>query len=63
MAREPCPIEGVLTLRNPLLCHAASMVEVNNPFRSYQQVGQDKAYSGKQLPLMPFRLGHHLPGV
>ena len=63
MASEPPPIQGVLALLNPLLCRATFILEVHYPFRSYQQVGQAKAHSGKRFALMPFSLGHHPPGA
>jgi hypothetical protein len=55
------PLDGVLTLLDPLFCGAATVLETHHAFRPPGQVCHDESHTRRQLAQVPFHLGHHTP--
>lgn len=57
LARQPCPVEGILALFDVLLGRGASVVVASDLIGLHGQVGDNEAHAGEQLARMPLDLG------
>jgi len=63
MTRQPRSLQRVLPLLHPLLGSPSSMVKVHDSLRLGPKIGDEKAYPGKELSLVPFHFRDHPPGT
>jgi hypothetical protein len=58
-ARQPRPLDRALAFFGPLLCHAALVVEGDDPLGRARQVGDDESNARIKLARVPLDFGDH----